>query len=147
MNDLLSIMPYIWLAAAVFLGVAEALTDQLVAIWFAVGAIAAMLVSYTRISIWVQIFVFIAVSSAVLYFLRPMATRAMRRQTVRTNVASLIGMIGTVTIDIDNARSVGRVNINNRDWAARSEDGQPIPAGEQVVVRAITGVTAVVERI
>lgn len=147
MNDMLSIMPYIWLGTAVFFGIAEALTDQLVAIWFAIGAIAAMLISYTRITVWVQFFVFIAVSSAVLYLLRPMATRAMRAKSVRTNVSSLIGMVGTVITDIDNARGIGRINLNNSDWAARSEDGQPILAGEQVVVRSITGVTASVERI
>ena len=145
--DILLYMPYVWLGAAVLLAIAEAMTDQLVAIWFAAGAVVCMFVSYTRIPVWLQLLLFMVVSSAVLGFLRPMATKAMKNRQVRTNVGSLIGMVGVVTTEVDNTRGLGRIRVNNSDWAAFSEDGQVISVGEQVLVKAIAGVKAVVEPI
>lgn len=139
------IMPYIWLIIAIIFGAAEALTYQLVAIWFAFGAVAAMIVSYFGTPIWVEIAVFIAVSSAVLYFLRPFAAKHLQSRRIRTNVNGLIGMVGLVTEDIDNVRSTGRITVNNSDWAARSDDGTPIAAGEQVLVKSVAGVKLMVE--
>lgn len=147
MLKLIPIMPYIWLGLAVLLGVAEAMTYQLVAIWYAAGAVAAMFVSYTGAPLWAQFFTFIIVSLIVLYFFRPIATKNMQNKKIRTNVSSLIGMVGVVTSEINNVRSQGRVTVNNSDWAAYSEDGEIIPTGEEVVIKSISGVKLVVEHI
>ena len=78
---------------------------------------------------------------------RPFAKKVLHTRKERTNADSLIGSIGVVIEEIDNFQSKGRVKLSGLDWAARSEDGEIIPVGEQVLVRRIEGVKVIVERI
>ena len=55
-----------WLAAMVVFFVAEAITVGLTSIWFGVGALAALIISFFTGNIWVQIAVFLAASVRVL---------------------------------------------------------------------------------
>ena len=48
-------MTIVWLAAAVILGIAEAATALLTCIWFALGAVAAMIVALFDGALWLQI--------------------------------------------------------------------------------------------
>ena len=66
-------MTIVWLAAAVILGIAEAATTLLTCIWFALGAVAAMIVALFGGALWLQILVFAAVSLVTLLALRPLA--------------------------------------------------------------------------
>ena len=61
-------MPFIWLIIAVILGVIEAVTVSLVSIWFAIGALAAIIPAYFDAPIWAQILVFLAVSAIAFAF-------------------------------------------------------------------------------
>jgi len=47
---------------------------------------------------------------------------------------SLIGAKGTVTQDVVNELETGEVEIRGRRWAARSETGEPLPAGTEIEV-------------
>ena len=60
---MLSTAPILWLILVILLIVLEVATYQLVAIWFALGAAAALIVSLFELSGTVQIVVFIAVSA------------------------------------------------------------------------------------
>ena len=55
-------MPLVWLAIAIILGVIEAVTVTLISIWFAIGALAAIIPAYFGVPLWGQILVFLAVS-------------------------------------------------------------------------------------
>ena len=50
-----------WLIAVIALGIAEAVTVGLVTIWFAVGALAALISSLFGGPLWLQILLFIVV--------------------------------------------------------------------------------------
>ena len=41
--------------------------------------------------------------------------------------------------DIDNIANKGRVRLSGTDWAARSENGENIPAGHAVIVVKVDG--------
>ena len=56
-------MPLVWLVLAIILGIIEAVTVTLVSVWFAIGAIAAIIPAYFGIPIWGQILVFLAASA------------------------------------------------------------------------------------
>ena len=64
-------MVFVWLVIAVVLGIFEAATVALVSIWFAIGAVAAMVPAYFNAPFWVQILVFILVSALCFVFTRP----------------------------------------------------------------------------
>lgn len=52
-------MPFVWIGIAVVMAVGEAATNQLVSIWFVVGALCAAVSSLITSSVLVQVIVFI----------------------------------------------------------------------------------------
>ena len=72
---MLSAAPILWLILVILLIVLEVATYQLVAIWFALGAAAALIVSLFELSGTVQIVVFIAVSALSLMASRPLVKK------------------------------------------------------------------------
>ncbi|GAA6513928.1 NfeD family protein [Merdimmobilis hominis] len=145
--DALQWMPFVWLLMAVLLGILEAATIQLVAIWFAIGSVAAVPAALMGLSFFWQVVVFLAVSLFCLVLTRPLMKKFLRVRPTRTNADSLVGMIGVVVEEIDNDRAQGRVYVNGLDWSARSEEGEILEKGEKVLIKAIEGVKVLVERI
>ena len=138
-------MPMVWLVVAVIFGVIEAATVQLMSIWFAIGAVAAMVAAMLGASVWVQFAAFLVVAIIVLCLTRPLVKKVLKVGHIHTNVDSVIGRIGAVTVDIAGPGEVGRVLVDGQDWSAVSEDGSFIPKGEKVLVKSIEGVKLVVE--
>ena len=138
-------MVFVWLVIAVVLGIFEAATVALVSIWFAIGAVAAMVPAYFNAPFWVQILVFILVSALCFVFTRPFFKKIIRVNKQPTNVDRLVGQEGVATDDIENIECRGKVFISGLTWSARSETGELIPQGAVVTVKKIEGATLVVE--
>lgn len=147
MDKLLPYMPVIWLALAVILGIGEAITIDLVAIWFAVGSVAAILPAAMGAPFWFQVVTFFAVSTVSLALTRPLVKKVLMTKRTATNADLNIGKIASVIHEINNHLDEGRVHLEGLDWAARSEDGEIIPVGDRVLVKDISGVKLIVERI
>ena len=130
----------IWLVLLVAFAVVEALTVGLVSVWFAAGALAALLCSFFTGNIWIQISLFLAVSLVALAILRPLARKYALPTVVPTNADRVIGRQAVVTEAIDNLNGTGVVVVFGVAWTARSEDGTPIPKGSTVTVKRIEGV-------
>lgn len=128
-----------WLAAFVVLVIAELATMQLVSIWFAAGALAAALIAAIPMPIYIQIAVFVGISTLLLIFTRPILKKLFSKPPVPTNAEIDIGKKALVIESIDNLKMTGRVRLNEVDWMAVSSGGQAIPAGETVVVDKIEG--------
>ena len=137
-------MSVVWLGLMVVFLLIEAGTVALVSLWFAVGALAAILVSLLGGNIAIQSVVFLAVSCVLLALVRPILRKYYTPRITRTNVDSLLGSQGLVTKDIDNVTGSGEVKLGAMTWTARSTDGSPIPAGTQIRVDRIEGVKAFV---
>lgn len=133
-----------WLAAfVVFIGI-EIGTMALTTIWFAGGALAAFLVTFTGAGIELQLAVFFIVSLALLIFTRPFALKFINKDAVKTNVESLVGRMARVTSRIDNDLATGTAVVNGQEWTARSADGTPIAEGAMVEIKEIKGVKLMV---
>ena len=132
---------YLWLGLVVlFLIVEGACPIHLVSIWFAAGAVVAMLLSMIGATLWLQITAFILVSVALLAALWPLVRRFITPKITQTNVDAVIGSTGLVTVAIDNVNAVGQVKLGGMEWTARSTSGNPIPTGNRVRVDRIEGV-------
>ena len=131
---------WLWLIALVLFGAVEAATAGLVCIWFAVGALAALLTALLGAGVLVQVVVFAVVSAVALAVTRPLVRRMTRGKAVATNADRVLGAAAKVTEPIDNDNSTGAVYVDGKTWTARSADGSVIPAGEQVEVTSIEGV-------
>lgn len=149
MPDLLSShwLPMFWLILAIVLGVIEAATVQLVAIWVALGALAAIIPAMLNAPLWVQFVVFVLVSAVAIVSTRPLVKNVLKLKRTRTNADSVIGKIGVVIVRIDNFNSQGRVSVGGLDWSARSEDGEIIEVDDKVLIKSIDGVKLIVERL
>lgn len=131
----------IWLIAFVVFLAAEAVTVGLVSIWFAAGALCALLTSLAVDNFWVQMAVFLAVSAAALCALRPLTRKYFgSRDHTATNADRVIGARAVVTEEIDNLEGRGMVTVNGARWTARSADGTVIPKDTRVTILRIEGV-------
>lgn len=133
-----------WLAAFVVFIRIEIGTMALTTIWFAGGALAAFLVTFTDAGIELQLAVFFIVSLALLIFTRPFALKFINKDAVKTNVESLVGRTARVTSRIDNDLATGTAVVNGQEWTARSADGTPIAEGAMVEIKEIKGVKLMV---
>ena len=138
-------MTVIWLIIFATLVVIELATMGLTTIWFAGGAIIAVIASAIGLPIWVQVVVFLIVSGCLLYFTRPVAVKYFNKNRTRTNVESMVGKQAVVISEIDNLNGIGQVKVNGMDWSARSYTGEPISVGKVVRVRAVEGVKLICE--
>ena len=136
---------YFWLGLMVlFLIVEAACPLHLVSVWFAVGSLAALLISLLNAPVWLQIAVFILVSAVAVTALWPLVRKFINPRITKTNVDAVIGSTGLVTVAIDNVSAVGQVKLGAMTWTARSESGEPIAEGTLVRVDRIEGVKAFV---
>lgn len=130
----------LWLVLMVVFLIAEAATVTLVSLWFAAGALAAMVVSLLGGAPGFQTAVFLTVSAVALLALRPLVRKFVTPKVTATNIDSVIGSTGLVTAPIDNVTSVGQVKLGAMVWTARSTSGIAIPEGTLVKVDKIEGV-------
>ncbi len=130
----------VWLALLVLFAIVEAATVGLVSIWFAAGALVALLSTFFTANIWFQIALFLIVSGVSMAVIRPLARKHVLPTVVPTNADRVIGRQAVVTEGIDNLNGKGAVTIFGVAWTARSEDGSVIPQGATVTVKRIEGV-------
>ena len=129
-----------WLIAMIIFVVAESMTVTLVSIWFAVGALGAILVALLGGGLMLQVTVFLALAIVLLFLLRGMVRKHFSPRVTKTNVDSVIGATGIVLTPVNNIAALGQVQINGIEWSARSTDNTHIPAGAMVNVDKIEGV-------
>ena len=134
----------VWLVLMVVFLAAEASTVSMVSLWFAAGALIALLTALAGGPAWLQTLLFLAVSAGLLLALRPLVKKYLSPKLTATNVDSVVGSTGLVTAAIDNVSAVGQVKLGAMEWTARSTSGQPIPVGTLVKVDRIEGVKAFV---
>ena len=139
-------MTALWLGAMIVLLIVEALAPGLVSIWFALGALAAMISSMLGAPLWLQPVWFFLVSVVSLLLTRPLAKKYVNGRAVPTNADMAIGKDCVVTETIDNVRGTGAVSVGGKIWTARmaSPEGR---AEKGTVLRAvrIEGVKLIVE--
>ena len=135
----------VWLILLVVFAVAEAATVGLVSIWFAAGALFALLTTFFTDNIWIQIAVFLVVSAVTMAVVRPLAKKYFTPKKVATNADRAIGQEAVVTEAIDDLKGEGAVSLKGQRWTARSDrEDTVIPKDATVKVLRIEGVKLIV---
>lgn len=132
-----------WFIAFVILLIIELVTINLVTIWFAIGAVAAIIATIFTDSILIQCIVFVAVSVISLLITKPLIKKIKKFEVEPTNSDRVIGKVGDVTKKIGKNK-YGEVKVYGNTWTASSN--QVINVGERVKVLSIDGVKLVVEK-
>ncbi len=135
-----------WLVVLILSIGVEAATLGLTSIWFAPGALIAIIAASFNAPVFIQVILFIVVSLLLLYSTRPIAVKYFNKNRVKTNVESLVGRQAIVISDIDNLQGIGQVVVNGQEWSARSVDDRvKLPVGSVVNIMAISGVKLMVQ--
>jgi len=132
----------VWLALMILFICMESATVSMTSLWFAAGALVALIASLLHAPVALQVVLFLAVSIALLWLLRPIARKYFTPKLMRTNVDAVIGTEGIVTAQVDNLKATGAVKLGSLEWTARSTSGEPIEPGTRVKVDRIEGVKA-----
>lgn len=141
----MSEMMILWLVVLIVSIVVEIISLGLTSIWFAGGAIVALILSAVSLPLWLQILVFLVVSIVLMIFTRPIAVKYFNKDRVRTNVESLIGRQAIVISEVSNLQGIGQVTVGGQEWTARSEDdNKDLAVGTVVQVVAVNGVKLIV---
>ena len=140
-------MTVVWLVAMIVLLVIEGVVPGLISIWFALGALAALVSALLHAPLWLQIVWFLVVSIAALALTRPLAKKYINAKTQPTNADMLIGSDCVVRERIDNLRGTGAVLAQGKEWTARTESGEAsAEVGEIVKIVRIEGVKLIVKK-
>lgn len=135
----------VWLAVMIILIIIEIVTVGLATIWFAIGALVAIIVSMLGGGIILQLTVFLVVSFGMLILTRPLAVKYINNSRIRTNYEGIIGKVVRITQDVDNIADQGAAVVNGQEWTVRSADNKcRIETGSLAKVVDIKGVRLIV---
>lgn len=132
----------IWAALIILFVVVEIITIGLTSIWFAGGALVALILAALGLGVVWQFVAFVVISVILLMFTRPWALKYMKPKLVKTNYEAAVDKNVCLTETVDNIKGTGTAVLNGQEWTARAyEDGKVYEAGMIVKVKEIRGVT------
>jgi len=136
----------VWIVVALVLFGAELLTLSFVALYPAIGSLAAAVAALLGGDIGIQVLTFALVTVLLLLLTRRPLLRLLRRTpSVPSNASNVIGRRAVVVIAIDAGPGQrGQVRVGTEHWSAKSDDERPIAEGTTVEVVRIDGVALVV---
>ncbi len=135
------IMLFVWAGVAVLFLVGEIFSAGFALLWFGIGAAASAVLALFNLPLWLQIVVFLVLST-VLFALSRVFYKRVTRNADKTGIASdrAIGKTGIVVVRIDPDIGKGAVRVDQEEWRAVSVDGKPIEVGMKVEVVRLEGV-------
>jgi membrane protein implicated in regulation of membrane protease activity len=139
-------MSAIWTIIIVISIIVEALTINLVSIWFAFGALIALICDQMSVPTHIQIILFTVISVIIIAITRPIAKKYLKGRITKTNLDRAIGKHCLVTETITPDKK-GEAKVMGNLWLATSLDNEVIQAGEYGEVVSIEGAHVVLRKI
>lgn len=112
-------MFYIWLMIIILLVIAEAMTVNLVTIWYVASGIVALILSFFVDNFTIQFAVFALLGTILLITTRQTLQKLVDMRKERTNLDRIIGMEGIVIEEISKNHN-GAVKVDGKVWTAVS---------------------------
>ena len=128
--------PITWLVIAAIMIIVEIITMGLSSIWFAVGAIGSSITAALKGPEWLQIVVFMVLSTVFLLILKPLAKKKLNVKVVPTNAQSLVGTKVKI-LKLTDQPGVAVTRINDVEWRV-VYDGE-MQVGDELTVEEISG--------
>ena len=139
-------MSVTWLIAFVVFLVVESMTASLTSIWFAGGALTALVAQVCGAPLRPQLAVFVIVSFILFIMVRPFTARYLHRKKTDTNVDSFAGRKAVVKGRIDNEAGTGTAILAGETWLARAAvEGETFEPNTVVVITSVSGAKLMVK--
>ena len=138
----------VWLSLFVIMVIVEASGPALVSVWFAIGALMALIFSFIpNIPIWAEVVIFVGVSLITFVAIRPIFKKRFKQNEVKSNIDSYVGKRGYALSDITFLEP-GECKINDIIWRAIPFDEKDVISKDNVVeVIAIKGNKLIVKKV
>ena len=137
---------WIWLGVIVVSMVVEALTMEMVSVWFILGGLVALIMAGCGGSVVYQVVVAIAISFVCMFSLRKIALKLLKKDDQKTNMDRTLGqktkLLQPITED-----GYGTVKVNDVIYNAKTEDGSFVEAGKEVELLRLDGNKYIVKEI
>lgn len=133
-----------WLAVVLICCFLEAVTVNLVSIWFIASGIVALIASLFVDSFIIQLAIFVILGVILLITTRKPLQKLVNEKTQKTNFDRIYDMTGIVTEEITKIKS-GVVKIDGKYWTAIADE--TIPADSIVKVLSINSVKLKVKKV
>lgn len=138
----------VWLVIGVALIIGEIFTSSFFMILIGISSLLAGIVAFFIPAnlIFIPVCVFAVFTVLSLIYLRPICVKYLyNKNAPASNVDAMKGKILTAETRIDGTKS-GTVKLYADIWKARTEDADPIEAGEKVYIVKVEGNTLVVSK-
>lgn len=136
----------VWIVLLIALLLIELITVGLTTIWFAGGALVALILAALGFNVGWQIAAFLIISFLLLFFTRPVALKYLKPAKVKTNYESAIGKQVLVKEQVDNKQGSGLVDLEGMEWTARMQQEEDVlVAGQFGEVVAVSGVKLILK--
>ncbi len=132
-----------WLIIVILLTILEAITINLVSVWFIVSGIVSLFLSFVIDSFYIQFSIFVCLGLVLMLLTRPYLVKKLAKKKVSTNLDRVIGMEGIVTEEITKFK-IGEVKVDGKKWSAMANE--KIKVGEEVIIDKIDGVKLIVRK-
>jgi membrane protein implicated in regulation of membrane protease activity len=136
---------WLWVGAAVVLGIGELLTAGFFLLPFAVGAAAAAILAFMGVGFPLQLVTFVIISVVFLAVLQRFARQEQSDGTEPAGAGRFRGKKAIVIEPINRRAGTGSVRMETEQWRATTDGDEEIPAGEEVVISEVRGTRLVVE--
>ena len=137
----------IWLVIFVLSLIIEGLTAELVSIFFSLGSLVALIMSFfTGIPYYIELVVFVVLSIISLLALRPVMNRVLKKEKRLTNIDEFVGKEIKLSKGYEQY-SFGEANIGGIIWRVLNiEEKEPINEGAEAVVISVQGNKLIVRK-
>jgi membrane protein implicated in regulation of membrane protease activity len=138
----------VWLVLILLFVTIEMVTLELTFLMIALGSLGGLISGLLGVPWWLQLVIAAVLAVVLLFGIKPPLLRALKKggDPTRSNVDALLGLDGQVVSSIGASGGLVRL-ANGETWTARLSpaiDQRVVEPGEQVLVTAIDGATAVV---
>ncbi len=124
---------------------AELFTQQLICIWFAVGALGAFVAALFHLGFVGQLAIFVLGSVALLLVTRPILRRLRVKDAGELDTQRETGQRAVIIEEVNPQTGTGRARLGDVDWIAVSETGCVLTEGTQVTVSRVEGAKLIVK--
>ena len=114
-----------WLIVIIICCFLEAITVNLVSVWFIASGIVALIASFFTDSLEIQLGIFVILGIFLLVTTRKPLQKLVNQKKEKTNVDRIFDMTGIVTKEISKNKS-GEVKIDGKYWTAISDETIPV---------------------
>lgn len=137
-------MFYLWATIVILLAIVEAMTINIVTIWYVISGLITIVVSFFTNNFLIQFGVFSLLGTGFLITTRPILKKFINTKSEKTNIDRIIGMNGIVTETIKK-NQIGEVKVDGKRWSAISD--KKLEKNKQVKILEIVGVKLKVEEV